>query len=772
MIEFSKSYTLLSVKKKIGGLLSLIFRKHKLITAIFLLGIFLRLLGTYPGYPLTHPDEPTIATPSIRMVFEGNFKPQNYYYGSLLSLMYAGTYIVFFIPLSFIFILPLTPPNFLAGGPLGFFDYLQRGQPLHEQSFWSINYWARYDSAVLSSFTVLATYLLGRKLFNKPIGLISAALVAINYRHVLSSRLILADSPAALFALLAVFFFVKIIGKNNLKNYVLAGVGLGLALSVKYFVYIIPAFALSHFLTTFQINKTSFKQKIISLIFNYKPFLTIGIAIIIFFIINPYFILARDEALYFWSANAARYGLGNLSLDALTRNNLSYYSLYYLFNFGVGPILSALTLVGFIVSLIRYPKSTLIITSVALPFVYTFLVISGTGMVRNYSAIIPFVLFFPSVLVYEIVNLFLKKTNLHKFIVLQSAIYLLVLGLIGYQHIKYSLISGYHLSKEQNMIGLYDWISENMAIGDKVLGSSGIFYPTGIVEGVKLDVNRNNLLSSDEAKKSKIPWLIMSSIPAEITENLLLTNNLTRGLFFNSEKINELTSNHYNALIFNELADYRLVEFAKPLTQDPPFMVVKLPEEWSIKNDTEVFSDDFKKDPTSSWEESYYPNKSYEFSHSPKAGKAGNGSISIRQSAPHCTSIFTKLSSTKIEVTPNKWYSISILAQRKAAEIYKNTRSGFFRLDFYSKDNKLLKTYVTKPLSASTAWQNLLGAGLSPESSKYARAVFSLDTCLDGEEYIIDKVQLFAANDNPSIDWDKYKFYGKEPTLFGWLPQL
>lgn len=744
------------MKKKIARIASYILKEHKLITAIFLLGLFLRLLGTYPGYPLTHPDEPTIATPSIRMAFEGNFRPQNYYYGSLLSLIYATTYIIFFIPLSFIFTLPTTPSNYLNSGLLGFFDYLKAGPPLHQMSFWSASYWARYDSAIISSFTVLAAYLLGKKLFNKQIALIAALLIAVNYRHVLSSRLILADAPTALFALLAILFCVILMEKSSLKRYLLAGVGLGLALSVKYFVYVIPTFFLCHILAVkFKFNK------LIPEFLHYKIFLSLIICAVVFILVNPYLLLASEEAAYFWAANSARYGLG-LSIDILKSWNLSYYSLYYLFNYGLGSAISVLTISGFFWSLFRYPKSSLILTSVALPFIYVFLIISGTGMVRNYSAIIPFILFFPAVLIFNLSESFPKKLSRLKMVFLPT-----VLIIVSYQMLQYDLISGINLAKEQNMISLYKWLDSNLPEGSKILGPSGVFYPAGRnFEAVKINTNGNNFLSMEEIREQGTPWIIVSAMPAEITENLLLINDIAKKTFFDKNLIYELTSNFYSTLAFKELADYRVAQFAKSLTQDPPFMVAFFPYSWQLKKDTEVVRFGFdRSNEIAMWEKTFYPINSYENSQSAD-------SLVIKQVTPQCKSLFTKISSPKINIEPNNWYTLSALAKRNANPIYKTTRSGFFRLDFYTKNQELVKTYITKPLSISSDWQKLYAAGMSQRDFNYVTITFQIDSCLENEEYLIDEVSLFSAKETPKIDKNKYPFYMKGTTLFDWLPQL
>lgn len=771
--------------KFVKALLKIILRE-KLITAIFILGLFLRLLGTFPGYPLTHPDEPTIQTSSVRMVFELNFRPIAYYYGQLLPLLYAISYILIFIPLTTVFMLPANI-NILNKGFVEYIYFiyksLTKSLPLHEQGFWSINYWARYDGAIISAFIVIIAYILGKRLYNRQIGLIATFLIAINYRHVLSSRLILADAPAAFFGLLAVFLSSNLLQNSSIRNYIVSGIGLALSLSVKYFVYVIPTFLLCHLLTTLKNAPISIPKLVVNYL-NYKFFITLIVCGILFIAINPYFLLAPDEASYYWAANSARYGL-RLSPEVLQSFNLSYYSLYYLYYYGLGPILSILTLVGFIWSIIRYPKSTLIISSAAIPYIYTFLVISGTGLVRNYSAIIPFVLFFPSAFIYDSTKLIfnlLKKTTEYKFgmksnyfLNLQKVFLILIILSAGYQSIYHSIISGFYLSKEQNMISLYRWMDNYLPEGSEILGPSGVFYPAGKnLSATKLTIEGNNITSLEEIYDKKFKWIILSWIPADISENLLLNKDITRKVFFNKILFDDLAYNNYSSLIFNELSDYRIAEFAKPFTQDPPFMIISFPDFWKLTADHIVTKFDFNNSSTlEEWNYKYYVNNSYSYNFSPNKGIENSGAIDINQTTPHCTSIYVQLLSPKITIYPSKWYTLSVMGKRKANQLYERIRNGFFRINFFDAKDNLIKTYVSKTLSASDFWQKLYASGMSPENSTYAEIVFQIDSCLENEQYTIDDVNLFEAEQNPNINLQLYPFYMKKPSDgFSWMPQL
>src|SRR3989344_6392184 len=162
---------------------------------IFILGLFLRLYGSYPGYPQTNADESTIQGSTTRIAFEGSYEPNHYYYGAFLPLIYSLTYKYFFEPLVFPLFLAQSA-DYSRFGPTvlmdNFFGYLQRGIPLNNIQFYDPPYWSRYDTVLLSSLSTLLVFFLTRRLFNTHAGLLAAFFIAVNLRHVISSRLALA----------------------------------------------------------------------------------------------------------------------------------------------------------------------------------------------------------------------------------------------------------------------------------------------------------------------------------------------------------------------------------------------------------------------------------------------------------------------------------------------------------------------------------------------------------------------------------------------------
>ncbi|MFN2200500.1 MAG: glycosyltransferase family 39 protein [Caldilineaceae bacterium] len=86
----------------------------------------------------------------------------------------------------------------------------------------------RLISAVVGIVTVGAAYLAGRELFGPTSGLLLAFLVAVSRWSINFSRLGMYNAFTPLFELLAVAFLIRALRRNQLSDYVLAGVSLGL----------------------------------------------------------------------------------------------------------------------------------------------------------------------------------------------------------------------------------------------------------------------------------------------------------------------------------------------------------------------------------------------------------------------------------------------------------------------------------------------------------------------------------------------------------------
>jgi hypothetical protein len=93
---------------------------------------------------------------------------------------------------------------------------------------------ARVVAAVLGTIAVLLTYLTGERLFGRPAGLVGAAVFAFAFLPNFYSHLALNDVPTLAPVALSLYGAAGVLRRGWPRDYVIAGVGIGLAAATKY----------------------------------------------------------------------------------------------------------------------------------------------------------------------------------------------------------------------------------------------------------------------------------------------------------------------------------------------------------------------------------------------------------------------------------------------------------------------------------------------------------------------------------------------------------
>lgn len=728
------------------------------------------MLGTHPGYPPGHPDESTIADSALKITLHHDFKPVGYYYGSIIPIVYAIINIFFFIPLFIVLILPLDFINSLQKGHTG-----ALGCILDQHKDWLVcittrskyyfEFLGRYDTAILGAVTVVLVYVLAKKLFKREIGLIAAFYTAVNYRHVLSSTLSLADAPASFFALLSVIFSTRIIRNTSFLNYMLAGIGLGFAFSAKYFIYVLPTLLFCHLLGQLEIKGKTLVKKVLLVVFSPKLVLALCVSVAVFFVINPFLITDYKVAQSQLTLNANRYG-GILSLSdigSVLSHGVNLFPFYYLFKFGFGEIMSITLILGFLYGLCRYTVSTLTISSVVLPFLISFLMLSGTPNVRNYASIVPFLLILPAVLTYDLA----KKISLKaKYVPLVCAFIVLT---VGYQSLKTSFLSSSFFSKTNNFTSLSDWVITEIPDNSILVKSWGVPFPS--YKNVQLrdwSPLVESYMSLEELRDIGARWVIISSDSGTYLSNLawFYNNVLIKEIFFDDTPLWNYLSNNYASLVTQELGSYRVKEFIKPPESlDPAYFVSRVPDFWEVKKGRVVASFIFEEKEKS---------KDFVFSSACYTQEQAEG-LALRFTGEERTkqprSSF--LMSPTFKVSGNRWYTLSGRASLASPSTPEHYKSGFWRLDFYSKTDQILKTYVSRQLSKVDGTQELNAAGMAPRGAVYAKASFQIDECKEAESHTLHAVQVFESGEVADVLVKDYPyFYQRLSRTFIWQPPL
>jgi len=221
---------------------------HNWLLFTALLAAFLiRVIGIVPGHPPDHPDEPMSYGSALEMVVHGDLNPRRFDYPAGVPLVHYLFFKTFPLPIALFTVVLIHPKVFLAAVRLGQEQFMNEySVALFGKNGVTFLYWSRLLTAILGTASVYLVYLIGKKLFNKSAALVAVVFVAFNYRHVLSSHLALSDIPNGFFALLAFYCAVLLTEKNTLKRYLIAGVCVGLSISMKYQVFALLPFIFAH----------------------------------------------------------------------------------------------------------------------------------------------------------------------------------------------------------------------------------------------------------------------------------------------------------------------------------------------------------------------------------------------------------------------------------------------------------------------------------------------------------------------------------------------
>jgi len=93
---------------------------------------------------------------------------------------------------------------------------------------------ARVVAAVLGTIAVWLTYLAGARFFNKNVGLLAAAMFGFAFLPIFYSHLALNDVPTLAPVALSLYGTAGVMRRGRLRDYLIAGVGVGLAAATKY----------------------------------------------------------------------------------------------------------------------------------------------------------------------------------------------------------------------------------------------------------------------------------------------------------------------------------------------------------------------------------------------------------------------------------------------------------------------------------------------------------------------------------------------------------
>lgn len=206
------------------------------LTIVLLSGLLLRLYGIDFGLPyLYEPDEHVHVNIAGRIVADHDLNPHWFGHPATTTIyMMSGLY-------AFIFRVGLSLGVFASPGDFTTFFF---------QNPTVIYLSGRVMIAVFGVASVLLTYLMARRLFNRSTGLLAATFLALSPLHVYFSKVIHPDVQMSFFILVAFWFCLDILQRRTWSSYLLAGFFTGLGTATKYpAVIVATTIVLAHILS-------------------------------------------------------------------------------------------------------------------------------------------------------------------------------------------------------------------------------------------------------------------------------------------------------------------------------------------------------------------------------------------------------------------------------------------------------------------------------------------------------------------------------------------
>lgn len=237
---------------------------------ILLVALWLRLRGLAYGLPAVYnPDEVAIMSRALAFA-KGDLNPHNFLYPTFyfyvlfgwIGAYFAGSFIV---------------------GAVHSLKQFQDGFFVDPSTVYLAG---RVLTMVCGVVTVIAVYVLGRRLFSQPVGLIAALLLAVSPIHVMDSHYVKHDVPVTLaivIAHLAILGLLDAPERLRPRRAVAAGIACGVAIAIQYYaVFVLVPLALALALNRTAADRASALR---------TGALALAAVTVTFFVLSPFVVL-------------------------------------------------------------------------------------------------------------------------------------------------------------------------------------------------------------------------------------------------------------------------------------------------------------------------------------------------------------------------------------------------------------------------------------------------------------------------------------------------
>ncbi len=699
-----------------------LIKNNKILVLILLVAALLRFGGTNPGYSPYHSDEPAIYGSALEMVKNSTLDPGRYDYPATAMLINAFFYKFFFIPLNWVWFY-LTHIVDLIDGIIKLPPVpreIDRVFNLHIIGERGINamFWGRYITALFGLGSVFLVYVLGKNLFKKEIGLIAAFFLAFNFRHVLNSHITLPDIYNSFFLLLSLITTLAFWKSPTKKNYLLAGLAVGLSFSIKYQAHAFLPFILVHLYIAFKDGKFSIKRFL-----NLYAIASVLMIPIVFAITNPYYLIHFNQALASNLDDYRKYGIGT--------NTLNLFPISYIYHIDFGPPLFFATLIGIILSFREFRKFLFLLSALSY-FFFIFTYYSRGGFyIRNIIPANPILLLFAAYAVWRVIEWFRLKLTSRLVPILLVPLLTLLIFIPG----RNSVINSYYSLKEWNYDATAKWLRQNLP-PEVIVAATPFDVPKGPkVQKTEFELNGNYSLA--EHKEAGAGYALMNLDWAAGNFYFWMSIDLENLSYWN-QPIN-IMRNTYHGLAAEELFRYQVYSATKPWqAPDADLILAKIPQ-WPETKTKTIKTYNFDRDGDGWRVYTKITDGSADFQFDQDEGFAENGSLVFLPGSTKSRSV--RISSPPIDI--KEGYLYKIIGNLKTQALLKpREREGFLRIDFFDQQISIEGigkiSSVSSRIYGTNSWVRKEMIERAPVGSHYMVISFQTDNPIRTKMWLDD----------------------------------
>ncbi len=431
------------------------------LSLIILVAVAFRFLALSWGLPIRYNDDETNYIEMALRIGIGKFEPEHFGHGTLFPDILFFVYALYF----------------LVGKAVGIFTSLDAFMLayLRDPSVFAIS--ARLVVNIFAVGTLYLTYLMGKELFNRKVGVLASLFLSFSTVHYMMSTTGLADMPAAFLLLLSSYLVLKYYFSNeanaSLKYFCFSGFVLGLAIAAK--MLTAPGIILYLFVYFY-------KEKRLFKILNRNLFIGLFFVILGFFVAEPYPFINPGKFLNSLVSIKAHY----VDISKSTAPAFAYF--FEWIPNALGGISALVFFASVFYFLHKRAKNAMLTLVFPLAHFLPFLI--GTGFPYYLLPSLPFICLVISAFLYEI-TLKLKRCRV---VFLYTFTFICILN-PALDSLRYYLV----ITSKDTRIKAKEWVEENIEGGKSIILEGALGNDLVLVP--KLDENLESL-------KDSLKWTI------------------------------------------------------------------------------------------------------------------------------------------------------------------------------------------------------------------------------------------------------------------------